>query len=205
MGLRARQKADRTERIIAAASGMFRRDGFDAARMEAIAAEAEVSPGTVYNYFPTKGDLLVAIVSREVEEVLMAGEAVVADPPGDVARAVARLVHGYFDHSLIYLSKEMWRTAMAMTIQSPDSPASRHYVGLDGRLRGQVVALIAALQARGRVRGGCDTVALGAVIFHNLDAMFRVFVTTDQPLDDLKARVDAQNAEMVRLIAAPFR
>lgn len=201
MGLRARQKADRTERIIAAASGMFRADGFDAARMEVIAAEAEVSPGTVYNYFPTKRDLLVAIVSREVAEVLAAGEAVVANPPADVATAIAALVHGYFDHSLIYLSKEMWRTAMAMTIQSPDSLSSQHYMDLDQRLRGQVVALIAALQARGLVRAGCDPVAMGAVIFHNLDAMFRGFVTSSQGLDDLKADVDAQHAALVGLIA----
>ncbi len=201
MGLRARQKADRTERIIAAASGMFRADGFDAARMEVIAAEAEVSPGTVYNYFPTKRDLLVAIVSREVAEVLAAGEAVVANPPADVATAIAALVHGYFDHSLIYLSKEMWRTAMAMTIQSPDSLSSQHYMDFDQRLRGQVVALIAALQARGLVRAGCDPVAMGAVIFHNLDAMFRGFVTSSQGLDDLKADVDAQHAALVGLIA----
>lgn len=201
MGLRARQKADRTERIIAAASGMFRAHGFDAVHMEAIAAEAEVSPGTVYNYFPTKGDLLVAIVSREVEEVLAAGEAVVADPPDDTGRAVALLVQGYFAHSLVYLSKEMWRVAMAMTLQSPDSPASRDYVALDHRLQGQVVALIAALQVRGRVRAGCDPVALGAVIFHNLDAMFRVFVTTDQALAALVDATAAQHAEIVRLIA----
>ncbi len=200
MGLRARQKADRTERIIAAASGMFHKDGFDAARMEAIAAEAEVSPGTVYNYFPTKGDLLVAIVAREVEEVLAAGEAVVADPPTDVAVAIGALVHGYYNHSLVYLSKEMWRVAMAMTVQAPDSPASLHYMGLDRRLRGQVVALLAALQARGRVRAACDPVALGAVLFHNLDAMFRGFVTSGQSLAALKAATDAQHAEVVRLI-----
>jgi AcrR family transcriptional regulator len=201
MGLRARQKADRTARIIAAASGMFRADGFDAARMEVIAAEAEVSPGTVYNYFPTKGDLLVAIVAREVEEVLAAGEAVVANPPDDVAAAIGALVHGYFDHSLVYLSKEMWRVAMAMTVQMPDSPASRDYMDLDRRLRGQVVALIAALQMRGRITAGCDPVALGAVLFHNLDAMFRDFVTSDQGMDALKVAVDAQHAEVVRLIA----
>jgi AcrR family transcriptional regulator len=201
MGLRARHKADRTERIIQAAAGMFRADGFDAVRMEAIAAQAEVSPGTVYNYFPTKGDLLVAIVSREVEEVLAAGEAMVANPPADVADALQAVVHGYYDHSLHYLSKEMWRTAMAMTIQSPDSPSSQHYAHLDRRLQGQIVALLAALQARGRLRAACDPVGLGAIIFHNLDAMFRDFVTSDQELDQLKAAVDAQHAALVALIA----
>ncbi len=201
MGLRAQNKADRTERIIQAAAEMFRVDGFDAVRMEVIAVRAEVSPGTVYNYFPTKGDLLVAIVAREVEEVLAAGEAVVQSPPDDVGRAIAMLVHGYFDHALVYLSKEMWRVAMAMTVQSPDSPASRDYVALDRRLRQQIEALIAALQARDQVKAECNPNALGALVFHNLDAMFRIFVTTGQSLNDLKMATDEQFAEIVRLIS----
>lgn len=200
MGLRARHKADRNERIIHAATGMFRAAGFDAVRMEAIAVQAAVSAGTVYNYFPTKGDLLVAIVSREVAEVLAAGEATVTNPPPDVEAALSQLVHGYYDHSLHYLSKDMWRTAMAMTIQAPESPFAQHYVALDGRLQGQVVALIAALQRRGLVQAGCDPVALGAVIFHNLDAMFRDFVTTDQSLADLRAAVDGHHRALAALI-----
>jgi AcrR family transcriptional regulator len=201
MGLRAKQKADRAERIIQAGAALFRVDGFDAVRMEAIAAQAEVAAGTVYNYFPTKGDLLVAIVSREVEEVLAAGEVTVANPPADVVGALSQLVHGYYDHSLHYLSKDMWRAAMAMTIAAPDSPSSQHYVALDARLRGQVVALLAALQARGLVRAALDPVAWGAVVFHNLDAMFRAFVTTDQGLVELRQQVDAQHGALAALIA----
>ncbi len=201
MGLRARQKADRNARIIQAATALFRDSGFDAVRMETIAAVAEVSAGTVYNYFPTKGDLLVAIVSHEVEEVLEAGEATIKDPPPHVIAALSQLVHGYFDHSLNYLSKDMWRTAMAMTIQMPDTASSQHYVALDARLRGQVVALLAALQARGHLRAVLDPVAVGAVVFHNLDAMFRIFVTTDQPLAALRDAVDAQHRALAVLIA----
>jgi AcrR family transcriptional regulator len=201
MGLRAKHKADRTERIIQVASDMFRDLGFDAVRMEAVAALAEVAAGTVYNYFPTKGDLLVAIVSREVEEVLAAGETTVQNPPPDVVRALSQLVHGYYDHSLHYLSKDMWRAAMAMTLQSPDSPSSQHYMALDARLRGQVVALLAALQTRGHVRAALDPIAMGAVVFHNLDALFRAFVTSDQTLAELRAAADAHHRELAALIA----
>jgi AcrR family transcriptional regulator len=201
MGLRARQKADRHARIIQAATALFATDGYDAVRMETIAAMAEVSAGTVYNYFPTKGDLLVAIVSREVEEVLQAGESTIQAPPPDVIAALGQLVHGYYDHSLHYLSKDMWRTAMAMTIQSPDSASSQHYVALDARLRGQVVALLAALQTRGHLRAMLDPVAVGAVVFHNLDAMFRIFVTTDQSLTALRNAVDDQHRALAVLIA----
>ena len=72
-GLRERQKADRHDRIIEAATRLFREQGYEAVKMEAIAAAAEVSIGTIYNYYRNKGDLLVAIVSLEVDEVLKAG------------------------------------------------------------------------------------------------------------------------------------
>jgi len=65
-GLRAKQKADRHGRILAAASELFRDHGYEQVKMEAIAAAAEVSIGTIYNYYQNKGDLLVAIVAMEV-------------------------------------------------------------------------------------------------------------------------------------------
>lgn len=202
MKLRERQKADRSERILDTAMRLFREDGVEATHVEAIAALAEVSPGTVYNYFPTKGDLLVGIVTREVTEVVAAGAAVVADPPGDVTAALTRLIDSYYDHSQIYLSKAMWRAAMAQTIVAPDAPASRDYVALDAQLAGQVAALIAALQARGRVRADADPAALGQMIFHHLDARFRDFVRSDQSLDALKAGMTAGTRALARLIAA---
>lgn len=202
MGLRERQKADRSERILDAAMRLFREDGVEATHVEAIAALAEVSPGTVYNYFPTKGDLLVGIVTREVTEVVAAGAAVVADPPGDVPTALTRLIDSYYDHSEVYLSKEMWRAAMAQTIVAPDAPASRDYVALDAQLAGQVTALIAALQARGRVRADADPAALGQMLFHHLDARFRDFVRSDQTRAALKAAMAAETRALARLIAA---
>jgi hypothetical protein len=104
-GLRERQKADRHRRILAAAVTRFppRRVpcGADGGRGE----DAEVSVGTVYNYARTKGDLLMATVTLEVEEVLAGGEAILADPPAEAAEALLTLVAHYYDHSLSYLTK----------------------------------------------------------------------------------------------------
>ena len=80
-GLREKQRADRHRRILEAAASLFRKVGYEGAKIEAIASEAEVSVGTIYNYYRNKGDILVAIVSMEVNEVLKAGRGVVATPP----------------------------------------------------------------------------------------------------------------------------
>lgn len=201
LGLRARQKANRTERILTAATDLFREQGYDTVRIEDIADIAEVSVGTFYNYFQTKGDILVAIVSLEVEEVLLAGAGVVAKPPTTVARALQRLVEVYYDHSVVYLSKDMWRTAMGLAILNPDTPFSKRYSDLDGLLRNQVCALIGALQRFGRARVDVDAAAVGEVLFNNLNMMFIEYVKSDMPLEALKETVARQNGPVAALIS----
>jgi AcrR family transcriptional regulator len=199
--LRERKKADKERRILEAATRLFREQGYDHARMEHIADMAEVSVGTLYNYYENKGDILMATVNMEVTEVLDAGEAIVADPPADVEQAVNRLVDQYYDHSLFYLSKEMWRAAMAISIQQPDTPLSKAYTELDQRLSAQMVRLIETLQARRLVGEFVSAQAVGEVLFNNLNMMFIEFVKDEpQPLAVLKARAAEQHGPIARLI-----
>jgi AcrR family transcriptional regulator len=178
-GLRERQKANRHTRILDTASRLFRDHGYDAVKMEAIAAEAEVSIGTIYNYYQNKGDLLVAIVAMEVNEVLAAGEKVIAKPPHDAEKAIDTLIGNYIGHSLVYLSKEMWRQAMAISIQQPDSPFGLAYSALDVALARQTCNLIEKLQTLNLVDENADGQSLGELIFNNLNMMFTVFVKSE--------------------------
>lgn len=201
-GLRERQKADRERRILKAAVTQFRAEGYRSVRIEDLAEMAEVSVGTVYNYYRTKGDILIATVAMEVEEVLTSGAAIVENPPRGVDAALLALIFAYYDHSLEYLSKEMWRTAMALSIEAPGTPNGQHYTELDGRLSAQVTDLIVALQRRGEVRADVDAGLFGQVMFNNLNQMFIEFVKDDaMTLDTLRDRVAAQTRPLARLIA----
>ena len=64
-GLRARQKQERERRILKAAEQLFARKGFAGVAMEDVAARAGLAVGTLYNYFPSKLALLLAILRRE--------------------------------------------------------------------------------------------------------------------------------------------
>jgi AcrR family transcriptional regulator len=62
---RRREQAEQTrERVLAAAERIFGERGFEAATVNAIAAEADVSPETVYARFGNKRSLLVELVGR---------------------------------------------------------------------------------------------------------------------------------------------
>ncbi|MBL8578047.1 MAG: TetR/AcrR family transcriptional regulator [Mesorhizobium sp.] len=201
-GLRERQRADRHRRILEAGASLFRQAGYEGAKIEAIAADAGVSVGTIYNYYRNKGDILVAIVSMEVNEVLNAGRGVVAMPPANVADAIDTLIGIYIDHALIYLSKEMWRQAMATSTQQPDSPFGKTYTGLDRGLADQTCELVERLQALGLVRPGMDIRSAGEIIFNNMNMMFIEFVKDDaMTLRDLRTAIRRQNKVLVDAIA----
>ncbi|MEW9838164.1 TetR/AcrR family transcriptional regulator [Mesorhizobium marinum] len=202
-GLREKHRADRDRRIIEAAAVLFRQSGYEGAKIETIAAEAEVSVGTIYNYYRNKGDILVAIVSMEVNEVLNAGRGVVAMPPTNVADAIDTLIGIYIDHSLIYLSKAMWRQAMATSTQQPDSPFGKTYAALDRGLTDQTCELVERLRALGLVRQEVDVRAAGEIVFNNMNMMFTEFVKDEaMPIAMLRAAIRRQNTILVGAIKA---
>jgi TetR/AcrR family transcriptional regulator, repressor for uid operon len=55
------------ERILTAAIACFERSGFHASSMQEICAEAKMSPGALYRYFPSKDAIIEAIAELERE------------------------------------------------------------------------------------------------------------------------------------------
>lgn len=89
MGLRETKKLRTRQEIADKAMGLFVKRGFDHVTVAEVAAAADVSEKTVYNYFPTKEDLFFdEVPAREAALV----EAVRNRRPGEsVAAALERL------------------------------------------------------------------------------------------------------------------
>jgi TetR/AcrR family transcriptional repressor of uid operon len=62
-------QSDRRDEILAAAQRCFVRSGFHGASMQDICAEANMSPGNLYRYFPSKEALIAGIAERDRAEV----------------------------------------------------------------------------------------------------------------------------------------
>src|SRR5436190_12207798 len=62
-------QADRRAEILAAAQRCFVRSGFHGASMQEICAEAGMSPGNLYRYFPSKEALMAGIAERDRAEL----------------------------------------------------------------------------------------------------------------------------------------
>lgn len=90
LGLRARKKQQTRERISETARALFIERGFEAVTIDEIAAAAEVSRMTVFNYFPAKEDLVYWRLETFEDKMLAA---VRARWPGEsIPAAFARFV-----------------------------------------------------------------------------------------------------------------
>ncbi|PJM91286.1 TetR family transcriptional regulator [Streptomyces sp. CB01373] len=69
MGLRERKKLKTRQAIRTATYALIEEQGYDATTIEQIADRAEVSPSTVFRYFPTKEDI---VLTDEYDEIMLA-------------------------------------------------------------------------------------------------------------------------------------
>lgn len=67
--LRSQRQENQRRRILDAAIRSFARGGFHGAGMQAVCAEAGMSPGALYRYFPSKEAIIEAIVERDRAEI----------------------------------------------------------------------------------------------------------------------------------------
>ena len=88
---RQTRQADRRQRILAAALDLFAQQGFHRTSTRQVAQSAGVAEGSIFNHFPTKKNLLVAVMAQIVDEYL--GEDLAALPKAatlDVLRDIFR-------------------------------------------------------------------------------------------------------------------
>lgn len=88
-------RSNKDELIRQAAIRVFAREGFHRARMETIAHEAGVAVGTIYNYFESKKDVLLAVFEAEFEEQISFFEGL-RKSGLSIPEQIAQILQGHF-------------------------------------------------------------------------------------------------------------
>ncbi len=164
-GLRERQKADRKQRIIAAAEAQFRQLGYEETRIESIASAAGVSVGTVYNYVQNKSDLLMILVTEHTDFVKDEVDKLIRDPPRNPVEAVFGLFVTMTRHSLNHLGKENWRHLVGLSIAHRKTMIGERFAQHNMTLHDRIIRMLDALQDNGVLARECDTRQLGGILF----------------------------------------
>ena len=187
-GRRERQKQLRERRILRGAEWLFTRRGYDATRMEEIATRAELSVGAIYNYFPSKADVLLAILRKDTGEALTAGEAIVERPPKDPADAVAALLEVYLTFLAAH-DRRLWREMLAAALASPAEFTAAAFEA-DLRLIAQLRMLLDGFQSRDLISAEIDPARGATTLYAVYLSWFLAFVALDAiDLSTLKAQL----------------
>ena len=136
------------QRVIDAAVACFTRDGFHGASMQQICAEAGMSPGALYRYFPSKVSIITAIAEAE-----RAGHAAFFErltQADDPVEALAGLGVDKLEQVLAGRSAALCAETLAEAVRNPEVR------DMFNRNMAEARAAVAAALRRGQERGQVD-------------------------------------------------
>lgn len=179
VGLRARKKERTRQGILAAAHELFLKKAFDETTMEEIAERAEQAVGTLYNYFPSKGEMLLSLIEDLDERYLVEGQNLIAHPPKSTEQALADIMVLATEHCVAQLGKSIWRHVLATSMTNVGSPFGHQYAVTTERHEQLVIDMMRALQARGDIRADVDAREAAHYLFSMKSKLFMNFVSDD--------------------------
>ncbi len=170
----APQEAISVERaeLMRAARSLFRERGYVAVKLEEIADLADLSPRTLYAYFRTKNDLLLAVIISDFEVELAKGRKIVEGPIVDAKTAIDQLTSCHFPLGNDGPTSEMWRFAIAAFFSDPMSHFAREYQRCLDMVRQRYSELIRRLQSEDALPRALDADELAYILYSSATMSF---------------------------------
>lgn len=137
--------AARYEAIIAAAQALASESGLAAVQIIPVAERAGIAAGTVYRYFPSKDDLVAALVTATAEREIASIRGAAAAAPGALSGLAAAIV------AFAAGTLRTRRLARAMLAEAPESGADAGRFAFRRNIGDEFEILIRAAIAGGHV------------------------------------------------------
>ncbi|OAB54935.1 hypothetical protein AY600_12010 [Phormidium willei BDU 130791] len=199
-GLRVRQKTQRHDAILAAAERHFATRRLDDVKMRDIARDAGVSTPTVFNYFGSKDELLLAVVLKGNAEARHRTAAIRAETGIGVDDGVCRILEAYSELSSRLLSKEAWRHAEAVYIRHPASEFVRRYDAINRHIVEDLSAHLMVRTPRNRFRAA-DVNFIARLLFSRWNALFLDYIRDDAvDFETHRAAIEQEMTQALRLL-----
>lgn len=189
-----RRAEETRQRILAAAARIFAAHGYAAGTTNRIAEEAQLSVGSLYQYFPNKDAILAELVRAHVAEGLRTFERLLVAPqPGDLRSRLEHLVGAMVD--LHAGNPRLHQVLFEEAPRPPDVLADLH--AAEARIVGAIASFLAAdpeVQHADPPLAARLAVAVTESLVHRL-------VATPEPVAD----PTTVQAEIVHLLEAYLR
>lgn len=159
-GLREKSKLRRQKLILSASEKLFHAQGYTGTTIEQIASTAEVSIGSIYSFFGSKGGIMRALMQPVIERMKSNGKAVLQNPPNRGADAVIALFDAHrftSDWKDINILR-----ALDSRSSSTDESLDRLTADFEDFIQAQLTQLLTLLKKDGRLN---ETILIEDAVF----------------------------------------
>jgi AcrR family transcriptional regulator len=197
-GLRERSNRRRRSSIVACARQRFLRKGFETTTIAEIARAARTAPRTVYNFFPTKIDLLGEILREDIEKRMIAEFAAKRPMPTDPYDGMVQLIEMQ-GRALGAWSRQILKVFSSHAVAAGmDTIAGRMHASSDEFLTAEIRDRLATYQARGSLSAEFEIGALARAVFSIVNGCYFSWLGGD--VDDIALLVAAVKEQLAFLL-----
>lgn len=154
MNLRERKKRDTLGSIVATARELFTTNGYKATTMGEIAESSNVAVGTLYNYFKSKAEIMLAIVSEDSADMLQPFDASFMD-----STDVEDLIWEFTAKLITFLNsypRELIGELIGIYWETGHENLVDGLVSIDMMILNQITQMIASLKSRKKIKEETD-------------------------------------------------
>jgi TetR/AcrR family transcriptional regulator, repressor for uid operon len=148
----AGRDGDRRAHILAAAERAFLHEGFHATSMQNVAAEARMSPGNLYRYFPSKEAIVAGLCARDQE--MLAANVGMLVAGGDPLSGIERLLRRH----LVDEPRERFQMIVEIWAEATRKPEiAALCLGIDAHVRRGLAQVVESAKRLGVAPPDVDT------------------------------------------------
>jgi TetR/AcrR family transcriptional repressor of uid operon len=163
----AQLQIDRREEILRAAKRCFSRSGFHSTSMQEICAEAQMSPGSLYRYFPSKEAIIAGIAEQDRADVAEKFQAIVQAPDFFTALAFAAR------HYIVEETMEEVCLQTEIKAESRRNPEiAKIYASVEQEVKSGLLNVLRTAVARGDIPPSIDLDIAATMLMALVDGLY---------------------------------
>ncbi len=198
MGIREQKKIKIRESILKYARDSFLKNGYAETTLESVAEKAEIGVGTLYNYFTSKADIFLAIMTEELAfskddsiEDKAGLEAINDDPVALVLEQIWKM-----EKSLTTISKETWKELVgaALATMKNENDLLDKLMHLDSHFILKMQRLFDSLKEQGLLSEELSSAQGAFAVYSIAVTQFMLYIYSDLTVKDIKSNIENQIA-----------
>jgi len=193
-GLREKKKKKSEEKIKKAAKEIFLSKSYSETTMEEIAEKAEIGVGTLYNYFKSKDEIYIAIMSEEFDFDQEDGVQLEDDIDNDVAKIVITFIWKSCK-GLKLMGKRVWKELMSAVLSNSKSNnfLFKGMIRLDYKFINKLKVLLENVKNKGYLLPNFNTDEAAYTIYSVVMTQFILYIySEDTTFNSLENNIENQ-------------